>query len=38
MAKSIVCLQPLTDKTRHLSDSSVFSAFKAGAYYINIGQ
>ncbi|SEO88045.1 Phosphoglycerate dehydrogenase [Paenibacillus sophorae] len=29
---------PLTDKTRRLFDASVFSAFKEGAYYINIGR
>ncbi|MFD1772679.1 D-2-hydroxyacid dehydrogenase [Paenibacillus rhizophilus] len=29
---------PLTDETRYLFDASVFSAFKEGSYYINIGR
>lgn len=29
---------PLTDKTRMLFDAGIFSAFKQGAYYINIGR
>ncbi|MRN51577.1 D-2-hydroxyacid dehydrogenase [Paenibacillus monticola] len=29
---------PLTDETQHLFNASIFSAFKQGSYYINIGR
>lgn len=29
---------PLTDETQHLFNSTIFSAFKQGSYYINIGR
>lgn len=34
----IINTLPLTDETRQLFDAKLFSAFKDGAYYINIGR
>lgn len=37
-ASFVINTLPLTDQTRGLFNKSVFSAFKKGAYYINIGR